>query len=124
MADVLKFRLSGSDNMAEVVPPAPPGGDWALVSVEVHFSRASGSGTSTAALTLSRFREADEKFNTELYSIAAAGDANDVALKIGDDERRAWSFEQADQVKVSWTNPDSGNLWWGLTVGYMLLSDA
>lgn len=33
-----------------------------------------------------------------------------------------WTFQVGDTVRVRWTNPDSGNITWGLEVGLALAS--
>jgi hypothetical protein len=120
MADVLFSDISGSGNIDWKVPEVSPNQLWALVSVKLHFYRFSGSGTDTATLTLSVYRERDEKFNAQLYTFAGLGDANDLFFRVHERERDCWAFQAEDQIQFTWTNPDSGNLWYGLEVGYVL----
>lgn len=116
-------REAGSGNIAYQVPPqyTYPYQPWALVFLRCHFSRETGSGSSTADMTLQVQRDKDSKFDTLLYTFSAVGDDADVSLRIAAHERDQWYFDDGDQLLISWTNPDSGNLWYGLTVGYVIL---
>lgn len=122
MSDVLIHQANGTGNIAELIPPTEIADyaefQWQLVLVRCHFSRETGSGTDTAAMTLSYHRDRDDKHNTLLWTLAARGDDADVHFRIPLDEREAWTFERGDQLKIEWTNPDPGNLTWALDVGY------
>jgi hypothetical protein len=46
-------------------------------------------------------------------------------LRLGGEEAfdpSAWTFQAGDKVWIKWTNPDSGNMTWGLEVGLALAS--
>lgn len=120
MINYLIKRGSGQSNLDELVPDPKLYTPWALRYVRCHFSRATGSGSSTADMTISVYREPDQKYNTLLWTLTARGDAADAVLRIDDQERPAWSFEGGDQIQILWTNPDPSNLWWALEVGYQL----
>lgn len=118
MTAPLIHRASGTGDIAELAPPIQPNSAWSLVFVRIHFSRPVAGGPDTAAMTLAVHRDRDEKFNTLLYTIPGVGDDVDVNFRVGDDERDQWSFEALDQLRIAWTNPDAGNLWFALSVGY------
>jgi hypothetical protein len=55
-----------------------------------------------------------------LFVLKRAGPGRDVNFRIGADENEdpsAWTFQTGDAVRVQWTNPDPGNIAWGLQVG-------
>jgi len=59
------------------------------------------------------------------FTITQAGVNNDVNLRLGGEEAfdpSAWTFQVGDKVWIKWTNPDSGNMTWGLEVGLALAS--
>lgn len=87
-----------------------------LVFVRCHFSGTSG----TAGLALSVDSGAGAAFETKLFTITQAGKDEDVHLRIGEgdtDQPSAWTFQSDDQLRIAWTNPDAGNITWGLEVG-------
>jgi len=60
-----------------------------------------------------------------LYTITKAGTNRDVNFRIPADESREpspWTFQAGDFVRIQWTNPDSGNMTWGLEVGFSVAS--
>lgn len=92
-----------------------------LVYVRCHFT-----GTATlAAMTISLDSGAGSAYDTVLNSIAQAGVARDVNLRIGAEELQepsGWTFESTDEVAIAWTNPSPGSITWGLEVGMALAS--
>jgi hypothetical protein len=94
---------------------------YRLVFVRCHFS----GGTGTAAFTLSVDSTRGSAYDTKLFTITQAGVDKDVNLRLGDEEAvdpSAWTFQAGDRVWIKWTNPDSGNMAWGLEVGLALAS--
>lgn len=92
-----------------------------LVFVRCHF--AGGSGTNPFALLLDS--GAGAAYDAKLFTISQAGASKDVNLRItGDDllDPSPWTFAASDRVRIQWTNPDSGNMTWGLIVGLALAS--
>jgi len=54
-----------------------------------------------------------------------AGTGQDVNFRISADEisePSPWTFQPGDAVRIQWTNPDNGNMSWGLEVGLALAS--
>ncbi len=94
---------------------------YRLVFVRCHFSGTAG----TAAFTISLDSGGGSAYDTRLFTVTKAGTSNDVNLRIGEGdtgEPSAWTFQAADTVRIQWTNPDSGNITWGLEVGLALAS--
>ena len=92
-----------------------------LVFVRCHF--ASGSGT--AAFAISVDSASGAACDTRLFTITQAGAGKDVHLRIEhglSGEPSAWTFQSGDALRIQWTNPDSGNMNWGLEVGLALAS--
>ncbi len=94
---------------------------YRLVFVRCHFAGNAG----TAAFSISVDSGSGSAYDTKLFTISQAGTDKDVFLRTGGttaQEPAAWTFQAADKVRVQWTNPDSGNLTWGLEVGLALAS--
>ena len=94
---------------------------YRLVFIRCHFS----GGTGTTAFTISIDSGSGSAYDTRLFTISQAGTNKDVHLRIADggtDEPSAWTFQSADALRIQWTNPDSGNMTWGLEVGLALAS--
>ena len=92
-----------------------------LVFVRCHFA----GGTGTAAFTVSVDSTHGSAYDAKLFTITQAGVNKDVNLRIGGDDAvdpSAWTFQPGDKVWIKWTNPDSGNMTWGLEVGLALAS--
>jgi len=90
-----------------------------LVFIRCHFTGASG----TAAFAIGVDAVAGSAYDTKLFTLSQAGVNKDVHLRISDgdaQEPSPWTFQPGDQVRVQWTNPDSGNITWGLEVGLAL----
>jgi len=87
-----------------------------LVYARCHFAGTSG----TAAFSLSLDSAAGSAYDVKLFTITVAGVSKDVNLRIGEgdvDEPSAWTFQPGDALRVAWSNPDGGNITWGLDVG-------
>lgn len=92
-----------------------------LVFIRCHFSGTNG----TAAFVLSTDSVNGSAYDAKLFSISQAGIGQDVHLRIGDGDTRepsAWTFQAGDGIRIDWTNPDSGNITWGIEVGLVLAS--
>lgn len=90
-----------------------------MVFVRCHFSGGSG----TAPLVISVDSGQGASFDARLFTVSLAGAGRDVHLRItGDDllDPSPWTFQADDRVRIAWTNPDPGNLTWGLEVGLAL----
>lgn len=91
-------------------------GRFRLVFIRCHFS-----GTSaTAAFSIAIDSLAGSAYDATLFTVSLAGLNKDVHLRIGSGdtgEPAAWTFQSGDSIRIKWTNPDSGNITWGLEVG-------
>lgn len=87
-----------------------------LVFIRCHFAGAAG----TASFTVSLDSSAGAAFDARLFTIMQAGTNKDVHLRIGGGDTgdpAAWTFQAGDAIRIQWTNPNSGNITWGLEVG-------
>jgi len=94
---------------------------YRLVFVRCHF--AGGAGTATFTISVDSTR--GSAYDTKLFTITQAGVGRDVNLRPGDEgavDPSAWTFQAGDKVWIKWTNPDSGNMTWGLEAGLALAS--
>lgn len=92
-----------------------------LVFLRCHFA----GGAGTAPLSLFVDSGAGSAYDAQLFTLSAAGVGQDVHLRIGGgdtDDPSAWTFQAGDDVRVKWTNPDSGTMTWGLELGLSLAS--
>ena len=92
-----------------------------LVFVRCHFA----GGTGTSGITISVDSGDGAAYDTRLFTITQAGPNQDVNWRIGADEvaePSPWTFQAGDSVRIQWTNPESGNMSWGLEVGLALAS--
>ena len=92
-----------------------------LVFIRCHF----GGGAGTAAFVISLDSGNGIAYDARLFTISQAGVNKDVHLRIGGDgtgEPSAWTFQAEDALRIQWTNPDDGNMTWGLEVGLALAS--
>ena len=95
--------------------------NYRLVYLRCHFVGTPG----TAVLTLSVDSASGSAYDTRLFTITRAGTNRDVHFRLTSEERREpspWAFQSGDQVRLEWTNPDSGNITWGLEVGLAIAS--
>ena len=115
---VTRKTVSGSGDMDELFSLDLR---FRLVYLRCHFVGGSG----TAPLSLSLDSDAGSAFDTHLFTVTHAGTGKDVNLRIAEgdtQEPSAWTLHTPDQLRVQWTNPDSGNMTWGLEVGLALAS--
>ena len=94
---------------------------YRLVFVRCHFSGTTG----TAVMNLSLDSVLGSGYDTQLFTITRAGINRDVHLRIPAEESldpSPWTFQVGDALQIIWTNPDSGNITWGLEVGLAMAS--
>jgi len=92
---------------------------YRLVFVRCHFA----GGTGTAPFTISVDSGQGSAYDTTLFTISLAGRDKDVNLRITGDDRddpSPWTLQPGDFLRIQWTNPDSGNMTWGVEVGMAL----
>lgn len=106
--------ISGSGNMQVSLRP---GSRFVVVFVRCHFRRTGGAGTDTAAFTMDLDSDLGMDFDVRLLTQAAAGVGSDVHARFDIDTLDCWTFGDNDSLTFNWTNPDTGEINWGLTVG-------
>ncbi len=87
-----------------------------LVFIRCHFV----GGTGLAPLTLALDSNAGAAYDAVLFTLVRAGTNRDVNFRISVEENAdpsPWTFQPGSQLRLRWTNPDSGNMTWGLSVG-------
>jgi len=90
-----------------------------LVFVRCHFV----GGLGTAPFVISIDSGLGAALDARLFTITLAGKDKDVHLRIEGadrDDPSPWTFQADDRVRIQWTNPDSGNMTWGVEVGLSL----
>ena len=110
---VVAKYATGSASISSLVNLDVP---FRLVFVRCHF----GGGSGTAAMTLDVNSFRGLMYGTHLKTITAVGTGADASFTPGGADifdPSAWSFQSGDQLRIKWTNPDSGNMTWGLEVG-------
>lgn len=92
-----------------------------LVFIRCHFS-----GTQVRApMNISLDASAGADHDVLLFTFKRAGPGRDVNFRIGAEEAHdpsPWTFQAGDAIRVQWTNPDPGNIFWGLQVGLAMAS--
>jgi hypothetical protein len=92
-----------------------------LVFIRGHFAGAAG----TAPLVILADSAAGSAYDARLFTITQAGTGKDVHLRIGGGDTgdpAAWTFQAGDAIRIQWTNPNGGNITWGVEVGLALAS--
>ena len=87
-----------------------------LVYVRCHFQGGQGKGEFHIGVDSAQ----GSVYDARLYTVKVAGAGADVHLRLTAQETArpsSWSLRTQDAVRVTWTNPDSGNMVWGLEVG-------
>jgi len=90
-----------------------------IVFVRCHFT--GGSGTAPLAIAIDS--TAGATYDATLFTITQAGTGSDVHFRVTSEELAepsAWTLQPGDKIKIAWTNPDAGNMTWGLEVGLAL----
>lgn len=114
--DVEEFSCEGSADLAHVIQP---GRRFSLLYVRCHFRRTGGAGTDTAAFTLDLDSWRGAAWDVRLFTSAGRGVGADVNFRVPVDELHngAWTFSARDALTFNWTNPDVGEIAFGLVVG-------
>lgn len=115
LGEVRQFKSSGSGNLSV---PIRPGYRFVVSYIRCHFRRTAGSGTDTANFTVDLDSDEGTDFDVRLLtSTTAVGVGTDLHVRITDDAVDQWTFEDGDGLTFNWTNPDAGEINWGLIVG-------
>lgn len=102
--DAMDLRLG----MAAVFQP---------VFLRVHFVRLQASGTETGAFELLIDDGADGAHNVRIWYRADAGVDKDVFLRWLPSGRASYAMAPPARFQLTWANPDTGDLRWGLQLG-------
>lgn len=92
-----------------------------LAFLRCHFTGGAGS----ASLAILVDSAGGSAYDTRLFTVTKAGANRDVTFRISAEESvepSPWTFQDGDSVRIQWTNPDSGNITWGLEVGLAIAS--
>ncbi|MHC4610550.1 MAG: hypothetical protein ACYS7M_09415 [Planctomycetota bacterium] len=87
-----------------------------LVYVRCHF--VGGSGTSELGLSVDSSQ--GPAYDTRLFTVRIAGAGADLNFRLTGRETAMpspWTLQPGDVFRINWTNPDPGNMTWGLEVG-------
>jgi len=112
------LRATGSGDMDQSFALGRP---FRLVFVRGHFA----GGTGGNPLTLSQGSGVASAYEATLFTLAQAGTGRDINFRVTAEETTepsAWVFMAGDAVKLTWTNPDSPAMTWGIEVGLALAS--
>ncbi len=115
---VVVATATGSGNMDELIQLDEP---FRLIFLRCHYTGTVG----TNPLHLSVDSVAGSAYDTRLFTVSQGGVDKDVNLRITVDEMTepsAWTFQAGDKLRAQWSNPDAGNITWGLEVGLALAS--
>ena len=122
--DVIFQTANGTANMGTVADKTSiarfglPNERYVLLFIRLHARDISGSASATTAtVTVNVDSRNNLPYDCALYTIAGFGKSADQFLRIEPSEYTEWTFEVDDQLVLTWTNPDSGNLGWGVEVG-------
>lgn len=106
--------FSGTGHMQVTIRP---GFQFVVRFIRCHFVRLSGSGTSVANFTVTLDSDFGATFDNLLETFASAGVGADLRANFANETIEAWAFWDGDGLTFNWTNPDPGEISWGLTVG-------
>jgi hypothetical protein len=119
----------GSGNMGDVTDEANIVARWpivgsrhSIVRVRCHFA----SGTSTSAILsmkVDSHRTTGHDIVLDEFAERGTG-GDDLNFRVPIDEMQHYTLEPGDFLVFEWTNPDSGNMTWGLEVAMVSLDDA
>ena len=87
-----------------------------VVFVRCHFA----GGTGLAPLTVELDSISGAAYDAVLYTLVRVGSGRDVNFRVTEPESAdpsPWTFQPGSQLRIRWTNPDTANMTWGLSVG-------
>ena len=124
-SDVVMLRASGSGDMGTVGDDNVPGifrhplnVPWVLVFVRLHFIDITGGAAGTADCSIFRDKRTETvAWNALQWKMKDVGLTKDGNLVVPPEELYLWGFGADEAAVFTWTNPDSGNIGWGLEVG-------
>ena len=92
-----------------------------LIYVRCHFV----GGTGNTPLTVWVDSAKAAAYDCELTKIIQAGTGKDVFLHVNETnlaDPSPWTIDAGDAVRITWINPDTGVMSWGLECGFALAS--
>ena len=120
----------GSANMGDVTDTTSPArftldaDRFLLVFIRITTERIQGTpGSDTAGLAIKVDNVLGPQYDHTLKTIEGIGPTGIASfpLRFTDEERSQWVFKRGDVIVLEWTNPDAGDIRWGVEVG---LADA
>jgi hypothetical protein len=132
-SDIVFLRDGGSANMGDVTDQTDLNARFTLderfvlVFARCHFG-STGTGTATVSLKRDSWMETNYDVTLDTFDAkgitSTAGDA-DLNFRVENPtELVHYTFEAGDFLVFEWTNPDSGNITWGMEVGLARAEDA
>jgi hypothetical protein len=116
--EVIRKSATGSANMDSTFSMDR---HFRLVYLRCHF--AGGSGTAPLAIALDS--GLGSAYDAILFTVSAGGTGSDIHFRVGGSDAQepsAWTFQSDDSLRVQWTNPDSGDMTWGLELGLVAVA--
>jgi len=121
-ASVQVFSDSGSSTMGDLDWPEDgvercrfhlSGKPFVVRFVRAHFTE----GTGTADLVLNIDSARGRFHDTALWTVEDVGTGTDAHFRCPTDQLSHFVFQEDDVLVLTWANPDSGNINWGVEVG-------
>ncbi|MBV6429797.1 MAG: hypothetical protein KIPDCIKN_04372 [Haliscomenobacter sp.] len=110
-------RATGSANLALDIGPVTSKA-LKLVYVRAHFA----GGTGNASVTIGIDSANGAAYDSTLDTVTARGTGADLFYKVPPAESAdpsPWAIKPGDAYTVRWTNPDAGNMTYGVEAGYV-----
>lgn len=118
---ITEVRATGNTNIAQSVSIATA--QWKPVYLRIHFT----GNVGVASVLLDLDHATGAQYDCRLFESRERGrkadGSADLFMRFEAEETSGpspWSFAPGDFLKISWTNPDSGNITWGMAVGLAL----
>ncbi len=90
-------------------------------AIRIHFIGGAGTGSVVVSLVSVH----GEEYNVTLFTVAGRGTGADLNLVWQDKELQlpsGWLMAAGDKIRIQWTNPDPGNMQYGLRFESLLSS--
>lgn len=119
------FTETGDGDIAITfpLPQSRPEGRHALAYYRVHFTDLGSASTETANLVVSvdskPHQTTSGPFDATLFTDRDLGIGTDGGEAIDEDEMHRWLVNSGWGHHFAWTNPDPGNIAWGLEAGLL-----
>jgi hypothetical protein len=113
---VFGVTTKSATGTGDIGATAQLGERYRLAFVRCHFTGSAG----TAPFHVSVDSGKGVAHDARLFTVTVAGTGNDVHLRVIEPAGNGpspWTFQPDDSVRIDWTNPDPGNITWGLEIG-------